>query len=181
MIFVSDKYANKKACDTFPSILVVQLPNNYLQLEANLVSSARIRECQIPIENILIIGEPFREKILGKDSTLEFIAIEYLMLNLDKINLSKNLVNITLRPHPSEPIDKYNFLQDKYQDFVTEFKIGRNRELYQDIALADLVVGVSSFALVVSLFAGVPTMSILPPGSKHNLLPYEEIMHLRDQ
>ncbi|MDC0075453.1 hypothetical protein OAJ68_02300 [Candidatus Thioglobus sp.] len=181
LIFVSDKYANKKACDTFPLILVVQLPNNYLQLEANLVSSVRVRECQTPIENILIIGEPFREKILGRDSTLEFIAIEYLMLNLDKINLSRNLVNITLRPHPSEPIDKYNFIQDKYQDFVTEFKIGRNRELYEDIAWADLVVGVSSFAMVVSLFAGVPTMSIVPPGSTHNVLPYEEIMHLRDQ
>ena len=115
LIFVSDKYAYKQAKTFFPSILVIQLPNNYLQLEANLVSSTRVRECQTPIENILIIAEPFREKIPGNDSTLEFISIEFLMSNLNKINLSRNLVNITLRLHPSEPLDKYNFLQNKYQ------------------------------------------------------------------
>ena len=115
LIFVSDKYAYKKAKISFPSISIIQFPNNYLQLEANLVSSARVRECQTPIENILIIAEPFREKIPGNDSTLEFISIEFLMSNLNKLNLSRNLVNITLRLHPSEPLDKYNFLQNKYQ------------------------------------------------------------------
>ena len=161
--------------------MIIQLPNNYLQLEANLVSSTRVREFQIPFENILIISEPFREKIPGNDSTLEFISIEFLMSNLNKLNLSKNLVNITLRLHPSEPLDKYNFLQNKYKSLVTEFKIARNRELYEDIAWADLVVGVSSFALVISLTAEVPIMSILPPGINHCVLPYEEIMYLRDK
>ena len=75
-------------------------------------------------------------------------------------------------------LDKYNFLQNKYKSLVTEFKIARNRELYEDIAWADLVVGVSSFALVVSLTAEVPTISILPPGINHCVLPYEEIMYL---
>ncbi|SVC32678.1 uncharacterized protein METZ01_LOCUS285532, partial [marine metagenome] len=178
LIFVSDKYAYKKAKITFASILVIQLPNNYLQQEANLVASARVSECQTPIENILIIAEPFREKIPGNDSTLEFISLEFLMSNLNKLNLSKNLVNITLRLHPSEPLDKYNFLQNKYKSLVTEFKIARNRELYEDIAWADLVVGVSSFALVISLTAEVPIMSILPPGINHCVLPYEEIMYL---
>ena len=181
LIFVSDKYAYKKAKISFPSISIIQFPNNYLQLEANLVSSARVRECQTPIENILIIAEPFREKILGNDSTLEFISIEFLMSSLNKINLSRNLVNITLRLHPSEPLDKYNFLQNKYQDLVTEFKIGSNKELYEDIAWADLVVGMNSFALVISIVAEVPTMSILPPGFKHCELPYEEIIYLRDK
>ena len=64
-------------------------------------------------------------------------------------------------------------------DQLTRYKL--NRELYEDIAWADLVVGVSSFALVVSLTAEVPTISILPPGINHCVLPYEEIMYLRDK
>ena len=181
LIIVSDKYAYDKACETFPLNKILQLPNFYLENEANLVSASRVRERKNPFENILVIAEPFREKNPGQEAALEFIAIEFLMQSLDKINISRNCVNITLRLHPSEPADKYNFLQDKYQGFVTEFIIGRNRELYEDIAWADLVVGVSSFGLVVALFAGVPTMSILPPGYKHNVLPYEEIMYLKDQ
>ena len=84
LILVSDKYAYKQIKSIFPSTLIIQLPNNYLQLEANLVSSTRVREFQIPFENILIISEPFREKIPGNDSTLEFISIELLMSNLNK-------------------------------------------------------------------------------------------------
>ena len=177
LIFVGDKYALEKVCNVFPSISVVHLPNSYLQLEANLSYSERIRECQTPIENILIIGEPFIDQISGE----EFTAIEFLMSNLNKINLSKNLVNITLRPHPSEPVDKYNFLQNKYEDLVTEFKIVRNIELYKDIAWADLVVGVNSFALMISLTAGVPTMSISPPEYNKPVLRHEDLMYLRDK
>ena len=180
LIFVSDKYAHKIACIAFPSIKVCQLPNIYLQDEANLASSVRVEEIQKVIENILVIAEPFREKIPGKELALEFRAIEFLMLNLNKINLSKKLLNITLRLHPSELPNKYDFLINNYKDTVTEFKISTNKELYEDVAWADLVVGISSFALVVSLTAGVPTMSILPPGSKNFMLPYDEVINLRD-
>ena len=178
LIFVGDKYAFEKACNVFPSISVVHLPNSYLELEVNLACSTRVRECQTPIENILILGT----RLDCETDVDDYTPIEFLMSNLNKINLSRNLINITLRLHPSEPLDKYNFLQNKYKDLVTEFKIGRNIELHEDIAWADLVVGVSSFALMVSLIAGVPTMSILPPDYKRSFpLPrHENIMYLRD-
>ncbi len=180
LIFVSDNYAHKIACNAFPSIEVCQLPNIYLQVEANLASSVRVEEVKKTIKNILVIAEPFREEIPGKGVALEFRAIEFLMSNLNKINLSKDFLNITLRLHPSEPYNKYDFLIDIYKDTVTEFKISTNNELYEDVAWADLVVGISSFALVVSLTAGVPTMSMLPPGSNNFILPYDAIINLRD-
>ena len=40
-----------------------------------------------PFENILVIAEPFREKNPGQEAALEFIAIEFLMQSLDKINI----------------------------------------------------------------------------------------------
>lgn len=177
LILVGDKIALDKARKFFPSISVINLPNSYLQIEANLSYSERTRECQTPIENILIIGEPFIDKIPGE----EFIAIEFLMSNLNKINPSKNLIKITLRPHPSDYQNKYNFLQEKYKDLVGDFKISRNIELYKDIAWSDLVVGVNSFALMISLTAGVPTMSISPPEYNKPVLQHKNLIYLRDK
>ena len=102
------------------------------------------------------------------------------MNNFDKINLSNKLAKIKLRPHPSESLNKYDFIQKKYDHLVTEFTISKNSSLHDDLAWADLVVGINSFALVVALCAKIPTMSILPPGSNESILPYEEIIHLRD-
>jgi hypothetical protein len=180
VIFVSDNHAYRQAKNLFPSILIIELPNNYLQVEAKLARSERLKECRDPIENILIITEPLRQKQTGKDTYLEFEAIEFLISNLNKINISNRRVNIVLRLHPSEPIGKYDAILKKYKDLVSKFDISKNTHLYQDIAWADLVVGMNSFALVVSLTANVPTMNILPPLSIDCILPYKEIMHLKD-
>ena len=177
-ILVSDRFANNKACINFPTTPIIQLPNLYLQLESKCVYSSRVRECRTPFENILIITEPIKEKIIGNDSSLELIAIEYFMSNLNKINLSNKKVEMHLRPHPSEPSDKYNFLRVQYP--TVEINISKSNKLYEDIAWADLVVGMNSFALTVALSSKVPTMSILPPESKDCVLPYKEIFHLRN-
>ncbi len=179
IIIVTDEYAYEIARDCFSSTLIIQVPNNYLQKEVELAQSLRTTECRKVIENILIIGSPERDKLL-KPNYLEFAAIEFLMSNLNKINLSKNLINISLRLHPSEPLGKYDFMQNEYQHLVTEIKISKNSELYEDIAWADLVVGLSSYALVVALASDVPTMSILPPGPNFFALPFKKITHLRD-
>ena len=181
VIIVSGNYAYRLAKNFPPSTLVIELPNNYLQVEAKLASSERLRKCRVPIENILIIAEPLRQKKKGKDTYLEFEAIEFLLNNLNKINISSRAVNILLRLHPSEPLVKYDNILKKYKDSVSKFHLSKNTHLYQDIAWADLVVGMNSFALVVALTANVPTMSILPPLSIDCILPYKEIMHLKDK
>lgn len=181
VIIVTDKYAFRMAKDLFSSILVIELPNNYLQEEAKLAISERLRQCRTPIENILILGEPLRHQMKGKDVYLEFVAIDYLLTNLDKINIANRSVNILLRLHPSEPKFKYDRILKKYKDSVFKFELTKNTHLYQDIAWADLVAGMNSFALVVALSADVPTISILPPQTFECILPYKEIMHLKDK
>jgi hypothetical protein len=180
VIIVSDKYAYNQAQILFPSISVIELPNNYLQVESKLACSERHRECKDPFENILIIAEPLRQKKSGKDTYLEFDAIEFFMKSLNKINISSNHVHIVLRLHPSEALGKYDSILKKYQHLVTKINISKNTNLYSDIAWADLVVGMNSYALVVSMHAKIPTMSILPPGSDYFSLPFKKIMHLRD-
>jgi hypothetical protein len=180
MIIVSDKYAYQTAELIFPTILVIQLPNNYLVRVANKACLHRKKECQKPFENILIIAEPIREKISNVNNLKEIESIDYFMNSLDKISLHENQVNIKLRLHPSEPFDKYDFIKKKYNNRNIKLNITRNKELYEDIAWADLVVGMNSFALIVAVNADVPTMSILPPDSPRCILPYDEIVHLSE-
>ena len=181
IIVVSDNYAYQKTQNFFPSIFVIELPNYYLQAQAKLARSERLKECKDPIENILIIAEPLRQKKLGNDTYLEFDAIEFFMKSLNKINISSNYIHIVLRLHPSEAQGKYDHILKKYQHLVTKFNVSKHINLYPDIAWADLVVGMNSYALVVSLSAGVPTMSILPPLSVSCILPFKEIMQLKDK
>ena len=179
MIIVSDKYAYQRAELIFPSILVVQLPNRYLAREANKASLHRKKECQNPFENILIIAEPIREKTSNINNYQEFESIDYFINNLNKVPIHDNQVNIYLRLHPSEPSVKYDFIKKKYNNNHIKLDISRGKELFEDIAWADLVVGMNSFALTVAVNANVPTMSILPPDSPPCILPYDEIIHLR--
>ncbi len=181
VIIVSDKYAYNQAQILFPLISVIELPNNYLQRESKLACSKRSRECKEPFENILIIAEPLRQKKLGKDTYLEFDAIEFFMKSLNKINISSNYAHIILRLHPSETLGKYDHILKKYQHLVTKFDESKNTHLYLDIAWADLVVGMNSYALVVALKASVPSMSILPPFSSDCILPYKGITQLKDK
>jgi len=181
IIVVSDKYAYKQAQILFPSICIIELPNNYLQTQTKLASAKRVNACKDPFENILIVTEPLRVKKSGKDTYLEFDAIEFFMKSLNKINVSKNYVHIILRLHPSENTDKYDYILKKYQHLVTKINISNHTDLYSDVAWADLVVGMNSFALVISLSSNVPTMSILPPFSIDCVLPHKEIVHLRNR
>ena len=135
---------------------------------------------EAPYENILIVAEPLKPKFFGSDFFLFESSVDYLFSNLKKINLSKDLINVCLRPHPSEFPDNYNFIRDRYQDFVTEFTISNDRKLYEDIAWADLVLGTDSFAMVIALTAKIPTLSFAAPNRPDCLLPYKEIVHLKN-
>ena len=76
MIIVSDKYAYQKAELIFPSILLIQLPNDYLERVVNKACLLRKKECQKPFEKILIIAEPIREKISNVINHKEIESID---------------------------------------------------------------------------------------------------------
>jgi len=69
--------------------------------------------------------------------------------------------------------------QEKYINQFTEFSISNTNDLYEDIASANVVVGMNSFALVLALTSAVPTICILPPEANNCVLPQKEIMHLK--
>ena len=174
LILVSDRFAKKLSQSTFPLVKVVQLDNLYLINEVKLVFERRKRSVTSPPIRILVVMENFKINSHNKQS-LGFTSLEYLISNIHKINTSKNLT-IRIRPHPSE---QYN----KYDEFIQRnilFEVSKSQDLYKDLAWADLVAGMQSFAMVVALHSKIPTISILPPNTIECILPYDNILKLKD-
>ncbi|KAF5041335.1 hypothetical protein DSECCO2_524040 [anaerobic digester metagenome] len=79
-----------------------------------------------------------------------------------------------LRPHPNEDPAKYA----PAVAACDRLSLSPNRDLLDDLAWADAVVGAESMALVIALVAGKPVFSYFPPAAKRRCsLPHKEIRH----
>jgi hypothetical protein len=170
-IWVSDPYAFEIANNLFAGISVVELPNTYLD---NLVKAIPpvSKECK----NLLYVMEPIRNN-WGKEELGEFQALDYFVKNLSKI-VGNEVVNITLRPHPSDPPDKYSAWMESHSELGVQLDSHLN--LSDAIANARWVVGAETFAMVIACEAGRQTYSSLPPWANRCSLPLNGIIHLRD-
>jgi len=169
--WVSDGYAVELAAKLFKNILIVELPNTYLK---NLVKS--ITPVPKDCKNLLYVLEPIRND-WGRGELGEFQALDFFMNNLEMV-VGQEPVHITLRPHPSDPPDKYNDWLRAHSnlDIALDNCLGLN----EAIAHARWVVGAETFAMVVASAAGRKTYSSLPPWANRCSLPISEIIHLRD-
>ena len=105
----------------------------------------------------------------------EFTALAYLLNNLDK--LQAQVSNVTIRLHPAEALDKYDFFLSKFDLPVS---ISENESLIVDISSAKTVVGMDSMALVIGMIASKEVIFCIPPQGKPSRLPHTDIMYLRD-
>ena len=185
-IWVGDQYAETIATDTFPDTPVQLLENPYfLDIQHELHQrSSRNNQQATPHSNtgtptqrtILYICEPVKVHALKEYGDerywgyTEEEAICYFLDNLPALGYSNP--RISIRPHPSEPREKYNWVPDQYPyDTATS----PNHELLDDISTADIVAGCTSMALVVGLLAGKRVISAIPPGGFPCSLPHTEI------
>lgn len=102
-------------------------------------------------------------------------AIRYFFNNLEKLDIRS--AQFVFRPHPSDKEGKYQWILNSYRDFP--ISISNQDSLFEQIALADLVVGCESMALIIALLAGKKVVSCIPPGGKKLELPQAEILELR--
>jgi hypothetical protein len=91
--------------------------------------------------------------------------------------LETRIDRIVVRPHPSEPRDKYANVSAEFGSHVV---MGGNRPLLEEIADSDIVAGCESMAMVVALVAGRRVISCIPPGGKPCALPHAEIESLQE-
>ena len=174
-IWVTDVYAKKLAEEHFPNLPIVQLPNLYLE---SIVSEVHLQESSViksAATRLLYVLEPIRQ-VWGDGNQLgEFQALDFFIENINLLELGEQIA-IKLRPHPSDPIGKYNQwiesqtnLDISLDDFLT---------LAESIAWSNVVVGCQTYAMVVALAACRRVICSIPPRVANCVLPQTEIIKL---
>jgi hypothetical protein len=174
IIWVSDKYAYLKAKSCFPNIEIVEQRNDYIKDQVDEVSSFKI-EKKGGTTNILYVLEPIREVWAGNDVLGEFQALEFFLNSIPSLSLG-DCLSIVLKPHPSDPEDKYNQWVKSLS--LSNIKIEKEKSLASLIAWSDVVVGCETYAMVVALYAKKRVISALPRYAHNCRLPFSKIERL---
>lgn len=131
---------------------------------------------------VLYVCEPVREHALRQYGNERYWgyseedALRYFLTNLSA--LEQPVANIRIRPHPSEVLGKYVWVQDEFKDLPISF--GGTSSLIQEVSASNLIVGCSSMAMVVGLLVGKSVICSIPPDGPNCSLPHPEIVLLRD-
>jgi hypothetical protein len=166
-LWVADAWAEAIARQTLPPMPIRQLKNLYLQ--------AQVRQVAPPPGDgtLLYVLEPVRHD-WGRGSEGEFQALDYTLQYFQALG-SCEVRRIVLRPHPSDPTDKYH----QYLDADLRIEMDRSVDMAAAISQADIVAGVESFALTLALAAGRTVYSSLPPWAPALRLPQVGIRQIR--
>jgi hypothetical protein len=179
-IWVGDEEAARIARDCFGELPVRMVRNPYFEdvrMEIEALQHVSMPHGEWPV--VLYVCEPLREHALRQHGDerywgyVEEEALEYFLENLSLIAI--NVARILVRPHPSEPAKKYEWVAARSKVPV---EISTTATLTQDIVSADIVVGCSSMAMVVALLAGKRVISSIPPGGRVCPLPHAAIEYI---
>lgn len=180
-IWVGDEMAEALATQPFPQIPVKLVINPYFGDLLNELGHHKNHLCVHDRNkiNVLYVCEPIREHALlvhGDERYWGYTEEEALRYFLQKVDILERPINrIVIRPHPSEPKGKYDWVKS---EFDLPIAPGNSKSLLDEITESDIVVGCESMALVVGLLANKRVMSCIPPGGKTCSLPQPEIERL---
>ena len=166
-LWVADKWAMRIAQNELPQIPVHQFDNFYLETQVARISATPSNG------TVLYVLEPVRQS-WGQNQEGEYQALNFALEHVDKL-CSSPVMEIILRPHPSE-------LPGKYTHYLTvdpRIRMDFSVDLAESISVAELVIGVESFALTVALAAGRKVYTSLPPWAPALRLPHSGIKQIR--
>lgn len=180
-IWVGDKHARLIAETAFPNIPIKLQINPYLEDLRRDLSKIETKRKSTKKVLILYICEPLREHAYLKYGNerhwgyTEEGALKYFLKNIKFLHL--DIESITIRPHPSEKLDKYHWANALAPDLIS---FGGGKSLMHEITEADIVVGCGSMAMVVALLADKRVISCIPPGGSPCKLPQAGIESMQE-
>lgn len=179
-IWVGDEFAYRLARRVFPAAPVTLVDNPYFSdMRAQIAALPARRERGGAIA-VAYLCEPIREHALRQHGDeyywgyVEEDALRYFLAHTAA--LGRPVERIVVRPHPSEPPGKYEWVG---RECPLSIAVGGARTLLEDIADCDVVVGCESTAMVVALMAGKRVISAVPPAGRPCPLPYDGIESLQ--
>lgn len=181
-IWVGDASAELMAKEVFPNTPIVLMENPYFLDMLNEFSFYKIKKSRSSnLIKILYVCEPISDHAFLRHGHariwgyVEEDAMRYFLSNISA--LGHPVERILIRTHPSESLNKYNWIQ---HDFNLPIHFGGDRTLLEEIADSDVVVGCESMAMVIGLLANKKVISCIPPGGRSCVLPHEKIIHLQN-
>lgn len=179
-LWVCDDYAHEIAARLFPGINIKVIGNPYLeQIELELEASSS--DENITDVDILYVCEPIREhakKKYGDENILGYTEESALNFFFENIELFPFKINrVVVRPHPSDPFGKYDWVLD-YKTDLLDISIGGSNSLTSEIVRSKCIVGCESMAMVVGILAGKIVYCSIPNGGRPCNLPHREILTL---
>lgn len=176
-VWVGDVTAAHIARETLPEVKQTLIPNDYfMDIREELKAIAVPPRAPDTGLHILYVCEPLREDgiaLHGDERYWGYTEEEALSYFLSHVRcLSDNIGRIVVRPHPQEPLGKYDWAT---RGFDLPIVCGEDNTLLNQIAACDVVVGCATMAMVVGLLADKRVVSCIPPGGKTVSLPQSEI------
>lgn len=193
-LWVADAEAAAHANAAFPNVLVLQLPNHWLEGLCSTVQALRSkadRQPRRPARRLLYLLEPIRvpwPAAVGRnpDDTSaagEFQSLRYWLQQLPQLVQQGwvapefEIEALALRPHPSEPTGKYNSLIGEFSQ-RWPIRLDTAPGLAQALAWADAAFGCETQALVAAMACDLPAFSTVPPWAPPCRLPQASLLHL---
>ncbi len=179
-IWVGDIDAERIARALFDQTPVLLQPNPYVEDLLTEIAAIQTGKSGAVASRILYVCEPVADHALAQYGNerhwgyTEHDALRFFLTNVAA--LGQPVEAITIRPHPSEHADKYQWV-DGLSPLPVEF--GGQKTLLEETLAAGIVVGCESMAMVVGLLAGKRVISTIPPGGRSCQLPHGDIEHMQ--
>lgn len=178
-LWVGDATAELMAQRVFEAIPVRRVENPYFEdIRDELAACIRTQTTDRTATSVLYVTEPIRQharRQFGDEHHWGFGEEDALRYFLSHVAVLGNPVRrIVIRPHPSEPVDKYAWASG---EFDLPIETDATATLVDQVAVCDVVVGCESMAMVVGLIAGKRVVCSIPPGGHACRLPHADIEH----
>jgi len=189
-LWVADAEAAALATAVFPNVPVLQLPNHWLEGLCSTVQTLRSKtnpQLRRPARRLLYLLEPIRvpwsQGPGGASEAGEIQGLRYWLQQLPHlieqgwVAPQHKLEALALRPHPSEPVGKYD-------DLIAEaaaswpIQLDRAPALAEALAWADAAFGCETQALVAAMACNLPAFSTVPPWAPPCRLPHTALHRL---
>jgi hypothetical protein len=169
-IWVGDKQAQQIAKEAFPTIPIKLHINPYFDDLDNELKKIKTNKSTTNKVSILYVCEPIRKSVYTEED-----ALKYFLENIEFLH--SDVLNVTIRPHPSESFDKYQWTKNCAP---VPINVGGVKSLLHETVDADVVVGCETMAMVVALHVGKRVISCIPPRGGICKLPHSGIEHLQN-
>ena len=150
ILAVTNSVALQIAQEKFPNKVVWLLPD--FQIEGYREAMKHVKRAP---NSALILLEP------NASSNSMFSINDELIENLVESAISlkrvRGLRSVVIRPHPSQVDDQ--LLATKLKEFLGEVEISKSALLLEDLEISEVVLGLSSYALYISVMCGIDTYS----------------------